>query len=187
METLDDPTLAALYEGAKRGKWRHLVGLFDELPRLAARAARYQKPSSGWTFLHQAAHFGLEPAARALIRAGADLERKTRAGESAIDVAKARGHAELALLLRAAWETGHKLWRPVADPAVRPGSAAWKQATKRIAATELRAGYAGKAVRIPKGATYYEDDFGRILVGWHGSYSPPRDMGAWSLFPAERE
>jgi hypothetical protein len=36
--------------------------------------------------------------------------------------------------------------------------------------------YGGAVISIPKGAVYYADSFGRVLIGWHGTYSPPRGM-----------
>ncbi|MCA9686405.1 MAG: ankyrin repeat domain-containing protein, partial [Myxococcales bacterium] len=104
--SVHDDALADLYQAAKQGKWALLSQLFDELPRLAAKAARYVKPSSGWSFLHQAAYFGHEGAARSLIGAGAEPASRSHAGETPSDVAAERGHDALATMLRRAMSTG---------------------------------------------------------------------------------
>ena len=42
--------------------------------------------------------------------------------------------------------------------------------------------YAGGVVRIrPGGDTYYVDKAGAVLVGWHGTYDPPCDMGGYAM------
>lgn len=173
---MHDAALIDLYEAAKQGKWALLLPLFVELPRLAAKAARYVRPSSGWTFLHQAAYFGHEDGARVLIRAGAPLARRSTSGERPVEVATARGHGELAGLLRRAMDTGEGLWAPVDDPEVLPSSSAWGEGHACRAEVELKVGYGGSVVTIPAGAVHYQDSFGRILVGWHGSYGPPSGM-----------
>ena len=46
------------YEQAKSGNWDQVMSEWKEIPLLARRCSRYQRRSSGWTFLHQAAYFG---------------------------------------------------------------------------------------------------------------------------------
>ena len=41
--------------------------------------------------------------------------------------------------------------------------------------------YAGGVVRIRPGDTYYVDKAGAVLVGWHGKYDPPCDMGGYAM------
>ena len=36
-------------------------------------------------------------------------------------------------------------------------------------------------VRIRPGDTYYVDKAGAVLVGWHGTYDPPCDMGGYAV------
>jgi len=36
-------------------------------------------------------------------------------------------------------------------------------------------------VRIRPGDTYYVDKAGAVLVGWHGTYDPPCDMGGCAM------
>ena len=36
-------------------------------------------------------------------------------------------------------------------------------------------------VRIRPGDTYYVDKAGAVLVGWHGKYDPPFDMGGYAM------
>ena len=88
-----------VYGKAKSGSWEDVwIDLAGER-ELAAACSRYAKPSSGWTFLHQAAYAGSEPAVRGLIRLGASLGARSKEGETPRDVATKRGHAALAALL----------------------------------------------------------------------------------------
>ena len=57
-----------------------------------------------------------------------------------------------------------------------PAHSAWGEAEAQEAARELKVGYGGGAVTVPGGSTYSVDSFGRTLVGWHGTISPPLGM-----------
>ncbi|WP_153306309.1 hypothetical protein [Desulfatiglans anilini] len=63
-------TIEGLYKDAKHGNWEQVLSDWRRDPQLAQQCSRYQKPSSGWTFLHQAAYFGHEAACLELIRLG---------------------------------------------------------------------------------------------------------------------
>jgi hypothetical protein len=50
--------------------------------------------------------------------------------------------------------------------------------TKKIAIEDIITKYSGKDIKIPKGKFYYYDNHdNKIVIGWHGSFSPPRGMG----------
>lgn len=66
---------------------------------LAAACSRYVKPSSKWTFLHQAAYAGNEAAVRGLVRLGSRLAVKSKDNETAREIASKRGHTALASLI----------------------------------------------------------------------------------------
>ncbi|MEM1418656.1 MAG: ankyrin repeat domain-containing protein [Myxococcota bacterium] len=185
MREAEPDALADLYDAGKRGAWGPLLALFEVVPALAAKAARYARGGSGWTLLHQAAYFGHEEAATRLVAAGAPVARASTEGETAAAVARTRGHGALATRLEHAAETGDALWRPRASPQLLPSSSAWKEATRRRAPRDLRIGYASGIVRIAKGETHYVDSFGRTLVGWHGTYDPPCGMGGEPIIELE--
>jgi hypothetical protein len=168
--------ITELYAYAKTGNWTKVLAARAGERELAASCSRYVKPSSGWTFLHQAAYFGHEDAARALVRLGASTTRRSKDRETPADVAERQGHKQLARLLRTAARTADSSWEAPADPTLLPSSCAWSEGTERTAVRELRVAYAGGVVAIPPKATYYVDSFGRVLIGWHGTYDPPRGM-----------
>ena len=69
------------------------------------------------------------------------------------------------------------LWAPpAADSGLRAASKNWREASAQIATEEFKVAYAGGIVTVAKDATYYVDSKGRVLIGWHGSYNPPRNM-----------
>jgi hypothetical protein len=171
-----DQQVQALYLLAKSGAWDNILAAFKASEALAATCSRYRRPASGWTFLHQAAYFGQEPAARALIALGASLGARSSEGKTPADVAKARGHHAVAELLLKAARSGKDLWEPSPRPELLPSSFAYAEHTARRASRALRVAYGGGVVAIPAGATYYVDTFERVLVGWHGTYDPPCDM-----------
>ncbi|WP_420126180.1 ankyrin repeat domain-containing protein [Longimicrobium sp.] len=174
-----------LYRLAKSGQWDHLISEWTESAVLANRCSRYAKPGSAWTFLHQAAHSGNERACRILISRGASVAALTHDSRSPAHVAEQRGHHDLAALLRQASAGTDPLWLPPADPDVLPSSSRWGEATEAVAQTVLFVAYAGSLVRISRGTRYFVDSFGRVLVGWHGTYNPPRGMDGYSMVSGE--
>lgn len=170
-------TVEELYEVAKSGEWDRVLSSMSRDPAVAAACSRYAKPTSGWTFLHQAAYFGHELAVRALVGLGAALDARSQEGASPIDVAEQRGHRDLARIMRDAVQD--ELWQPPASTDVRASSSAWQEAEPRRTQLGLMVGYGGGTVQIPPGSRYYVDSFERILVGWHGTFDPPSDMGGY--------
>lgn len=177
------PAVEAIYEAGKRGAWSDVERAFLQDPALAGGAVRHVKPSSGWTLLHQAAYWGSKDAARLCLTYGGSLEAADNRGKVPADVAAERGHAELAEWLRAGVVSG--VWKPVPRPTMRASSCKWGSHVPatgtRTAAEDFTVAYAGGVVRIGKGRTYHVDDWGRVLVGWHGTFDPPCDMGGESI------
>ncbi|WP_429611606.1 ankyrin repeat domain-containing protein [Variovorax sp. W2I14] len=171
--------VAQAYEDAKAGRWAELLDVWATSPILLARCSRYSKPSSSWTFLHQAAHFGNEPGCKVLIGKGANLEARDKKSRTPADVAKQQGHLEVERLLRAA--EVDRLWEPSSDPDVLPSSSRWREATATLASTDIYVAYGGATVRIPMGTPHFIDSLSRILVGWHGTFNPPRGMDGESM------
>lgn len=169
------------YENAKKGKWEKVISEWKEIPLLARRCSRYQKSSSGWTFLHQAAYFGHEAVCIELIRLGADPGRLSHDGKAAADVACENGHGALGSLLKQAMPERDSLWAPSSDPDLLPGSNQWNEAEERWAAEFMLVAYGGGVVKIPKGGRFFVDSFDRVLVGWHGTYDPPCGMDGESM------
>jgi hypothetical protein len=172
-----------LYEVAKSGQWDRVLAAMSRDSTVAAACSRYVRPTSGWTFLHQAAYFGHEMGARAVVGLGGTLDARSKDGESPIDVAEKRGHNALAQLLRDAVQRGP--WAPVASADVRPSSNAWREAEPRRTQLGLTVGYAGATIQIPPGSRYYVDSFERILVGWHGTFDPPCGMDGSPIIDGE--
>lgn len=74
------------------------------------------------------------------------------------------------------------LWSPPKSGSeLKPASNRWSEAIEQIATEEFKVAYAGGIVKIEKGSKFYIDDQGRILIGWHGTYNPPCDMGGNSI------
>lgn len=169
------------YEQAKSGNWDLLLRKWSEVPLFAVRCSRYQKPSSGWSFLHQAAYFGNEAACRELIRLGSSVSKKAIDRKTAADVAREKGYLELAALLQRATQEDQSLWSPPIDPNLLPSSSLWNEANERRAQNKILVSYAGGVVKIPEGAKYFVDSFGLVLVGWHGTYDPPCGMDGESM------
>ena len=164
------------YEEAKRGGWEQVLSTWRQAPHLAQECSRFQKPSSGWTFLHQAAYFGHEAACRELIRLGAAVGTLSREQQSAADVAEERKYPALAALLRRASHGAESLWTAPKDPNLLPSSNLWSEAAERRASEAMCVAYGGGVVKIPAGSRYFLDSFERTLVGWHGTYDPPCGM-----------
>ena len=165
-----------LYEEAKRGDWEKVLSSWQQAPHVAQACSRYQRPSSGWTFLHQAAYFGHEAACRVLIRLGAAVDTLSLEKQSAADIAEERKYSDLASLLQKASRVAESLWIAPKDPNLLPSSNLWREAVECRASEEMSVAYGGDVVKIPEGARYFVDSFERTLVGWHGTYSPPCGM-----------
>ncbi|NMO01141.1 ankyrin repeat domain-containing protein [Gordonia sp. TBRC 11910] len=176
-----DGVVEQLYDQAKAGEWDAVLIRFGADPTSAARCSRFVKPTSGWTFLHQAAYAGHSPAARALIGLGAAVDAAAASGETPNGVARRRGHVGVMRLIDDAAARGAGLWAPSPDQTLMPASSAWQQAQRRRALLTRRVAYGGGAVEIPAGATYFVDDYERTLIGWHGTYDPPSGMDGESL------
>lgn len=170
------------YEQAKKGHWDRVLSEWKNIPRIAFRCSRYQRISSGWTFLHQAAYFGHEIACRELIGLGASVNRLSNAGKTSADVAEEEGHTALAALLRRAFQDEEgSLWGSSSDPDLRPSSCNWDEAIEHQATEAMLVAYGGGVVKIKIGSRYFVDSFGRVLIGWHGSYDPPCGMDGESM------
>jgi len=165
-----------LYGLAKAGNWTKLLAALVGERELAVACSCYVRTSSRWTFLHQAAYYGHEDAARALIRLGASTTSQSRDRETPAKIAEQRGHEELSRLLHSAALTARSSWEAPTDPSLLPSSCAWSESVKRTAVREMRVAYAGGVVAIPSRSTHYVDSFERILIGWHGTYDPPSGM-----------
>jgi hypothetical protein len=173
--------IAQPYEQAKSGDWDRVLQEWADIPVVARRCSRYQKDSSGWTFLHQAAYFGHENACRELIRLGVSVEQLSRDGKSAVDVSREKGHLSLADLLHRALEGQRSVWTASTDSDLLPSSNLWEDAAERRADDVMLVAYADGVVKISKGKRYYSDFFGRTLVGWHGTFDPPCGMDGESM------
>lgn len=167
------------YEDAKSGNWGRVLAQWKHAPLFAQKCSRFQKASSGWTFLHQAAYFGHEVACRELIRLGAAVETLSHEGQTAADVAEKRKSPALAAVLRRS--SVGSLWSAPEDPTLLPSSNLFAEAVERRASETMRVAYGGGIVNIPTGSRHFVDSFGRTLVGWHGSYDPPCGMDGESM------
>jgi len=71
-----------IYENAKQNDWSDFFHACAADFLLAATCARYVKPTSGWSFLHQAAFLNNQNAARELIRFGGNVELKDKSAKT---------------------------------------------------------------------------------------------------------
>jgi hypothetical protein len=173
----EEMTVEQLYEQAKAGLFDKLIVAFDDDYALAGTTARFVKPSSGWTVLHQAAFWGSRTGARHAIAFGADVRHRSTEGQTAADVARSKGFNELAQWIDAADPGASQLWTVSNDTLMRPSSGAFDgKLTPVQADRDFNVAYAGGVVNVEKGRTLYVDTYGRVVVGWHGTYSPPCDM-----------
>ncbi len=169
----------ALYQLAKAGKWEDVLGTFAmQGPYFARLAARYVKPSSGWTLLHQAAYWGHESAARQLIGHGSSgTVRGIHDGKTPKDVAESKAAYFVRILEDV--EVGN--WVPMPDATLVAASSRWGGATPQRAAHPMKVMYGGTRVSIERGQQYWEDAYGRVVIGWHGTFDPPCDMDGMSM------
>jgi len=143
----ETPLVDRFYELARRGEWASVLAGWHASPSFARECAHFVKPTSGWTFLHQAAFAGADHIVVGLISSGADAAAVSNAGETPADVARNRGHRTTATALAAATEVDG-LWAPPRSPDHLPSSHRWDEARQRIAAVAMTVQYAGGLVRI---------------------------------------
>ena len=62
-----------------------------------------------------------------------------------------------------------------------PSSHLWGEARECTAREDMAVAYGGGRAVILAGRCYYADSFDRALIGWHGTYDPPLDMGGYTL------
>lgn len=172
------------YELAKRGGWTTVLAGWRSSPTFARECAHYVKPTSGWGFLHQAAYAGSRAAVIELIAWGANAGTTSKAGETPVDIARQHGHDAVATLLKEAAEA-NDLWAPPRTVDYLPSSHRWDEARQRLAAAPMTVQYASGRVEIAPGEVYWVDSFERILVGWHGTYSPPCGMDGCPMIKAK--
>lgn len=94
-----NPSVDRLYGEAKLGMWDGVLKRLKADDRLAAKAAVYARPASGWTLLHQAAFWGNDEACRFLLATGASPAATCRAGTRPDQAARRRKHDDLAAWL----------------------------------------------------------------------------------------
>jgi hypothetical protein len=177
--------VARVYELGKDGRWDAVRRAFAEEPTgaLAGAAVRWAKPTSTWTLLHQAAYWGDAAAVRLCVKYGATIDAADREGRTPAAVAAGRGHDDVAALLLRLGESGGGgggggAWSaPSPDPLVRPwGRRRDSTVRERRASRAFLVSYGGGRVPVPAGARYYVDEGDRAIVGWHGTFDPPRGM-----------
>ncbi|KAJ4455557.1 putative Ankyrin repeat [Paratrimastix pyriformis] len=163
-----------IYLTCKGGDWSRFLDAAENNPQLAGLCARFVNSGSRWTFLHQAAYWNNARACYELIRYGASLLTRAPEGGIPADVAAQRGYNDLAADLKAA--SLSSCWAPVPDPTLMASSSLWSQANQKPATHDMVVAYGGGTVDIPRGARYFADKYGRVLVGWHGTWNPPCGM-----------
>lgn len=170
-----------IYRSGKNGKWDEVVSfLTSNTISVVDAIILYRNSTSGYTLLHQAAWWGNEDAVKLILRfvSGRQSEVRCNNGKLAVDVAREKGHDNVAKILA----THLRFERIKAEPSIWglgkivPSSRAWEESRKTTAEDNLQVMYAGALISIKKGKTIYRDSANNILVGWHGTYSPPRGM-----------
>ncbi len=182
-DVVRDRAVQMAYELAKAGDWQTVLEAWARHEMFARGCAHHAKPSSGWSFLHQAAFWGHEAACRELIRWGADIHLNGKDGMTPSQVATARGHGGLAALLDQAGEHARAAWTAPSEASLLPASNAFTQGTAWTPPHNDRVRYGNGSVPIIAGIPVWVDDFQRILVGWRGSMTPPYNMDLKSLIP----
>lgn len=170
------------YQAAKNGDWDGIMRAMSTNNHAnAGTIARVTNRSSGYGMLHQAAYYNNRVAARELIKHGAIIDLRAKDGKSPIDVARERGFVALGDYLL---EALRHAWRVSPNPMTQASSNCYKKPIEKVndGAQSFFVGYQGGIIEIVPGARYYEDEWGRVLVGWHGTTNPPRGMDGQSMF-----
>ncbi|KNC49127.1 uncharacterized protein AMSG_05097 [Thecamonas trahens ATCC 50062] len=166
-ETDAAPSLSAseVYEAGKRGEWDVVLAVIGERSEAAAAAARF-----------------VNDAVRVVVGAGAVLDHKDKDGKMPIEVAK--DEPTIALIKLAMDNALAQQTSPVVFPPAAPDSPAVKiinvGPTYHIA-------YGGGVTSAYNGRAVWLDEFGRVLVGWHGTVSPPSGMAGEDLMQDESD
>ncbi len=64
---------------------------------------------------------------------------------------------------------------------IHKNSLKWEEARPVVSNNAERVLYRGKIIYIPPKTVFFVDKNGNVLVGWHGSVSPPLGMNGRSL------
>jgi hypothetical protein len=68
------------------------------------------------------------------------------------------------------------------DSTLMASSCTWSEGKRTVATCDFQVGYGGGAgVEVKKGSNIWFDSYGRVLVGWHGTHSPPCGMDGESM------
>ena len=182
-------TVEEVYEAGKNGNWPAVIEVLGARDTLAAESARYGKPSSGWTLLHQAAWWGNKDAIRAVVGAGAVLDATNKDGKTAGEVAKDEETKEV--LQSAAYEDdGCYVWNAElagrTSPVLFPPATSFGSSPSQVESKNgFAVAYGGGVANVMAGTSYYADEFDRPLVGWHGTI-PPCDMDGMPVYGDRR-
>lgn len=152
-----------LYFLAKNDRWELVDEMIDER---RDRIVSYVHPFSGWTFLRQAIHHDNPYAVLLLLAHGATVSSEaSKAAAGRPKVARLLGHMD----------------RPGVRAAAR--ARVHVESKKNVLPKEscVLVPYAGGVVKVEGGKEFWTDAQGRVLIGWHGTYSPPCGMDGESL------
>lgn len=167
-------SIESTYHQCASGNWDNVLATFDKNPSYGAEVCRFVNDDSQWTVLHHACNQGNITAVSRALGLGANHASQDRAGKTPLDIAQERGHAECADFLIE--NSMNSVWRPSPDPTLWPSSSKWDEAQLRTCTHPMSVGYGGGQVQIRTGSRYYVDNLNRVLIGWHGTYSPPCGM-----------
>lgn len=181
--------IESVYAAAKTGRWREALEHVRADSKFARHFARYVRPSSGFTPLHHAVNSDNMEAVMEMIKHGAVIDLKSLDNITPIDLAKKLGFDFMVAFLERAFTHGSEYWVPSKEADFVAGSCAWQEAKETTASEDMQVMYSGELAHIHgcdlpqlrKGDRYYQDDCGRVLVGWHGSIDPPRRFDGESL------
>lgn len=180
MGTDEDTTIKDILQKGKEGRWDFVKECFDTSDGLFLRKlARKRDEHSGWSLLQWAARDGAADICYKLIGHGAQASLKDTPKDGHPDaLARDAGYEELAKSLSEALSS---MIDAPDDPSLIAASRLWENHTERTATELFKVSYGLRKIKIRTGIPYYTDCFGRVLVGWHGSFSPPRGMDGNSM------
>jgi hypothetical protein len=182
------------YAVVREGSWDEIMVEWENQSNFwfSEMCAKYKKPTSEWTFLHQAAFFGHRRACITLLRNKAKVDAIGRDGSSPINAAINRGHHELAEFLNfySLFNRTNGIDASIPtvllrDPLVIACCGDYDarlKARPSKASQDMFVAYGGTLVFVPKNSNIYVDSSGRVVIGFHGTFDPPRGMDGLSLF-----